>query len=161
MAHSPKPSASKPPFQSSDHFFIKRVGDGSCAFLCNDANNYYCGLQNMKPEACKIWPFKVFSEPKYGEAKTGSLRLPRHAIVRLWRHHVQRLALRRAHMGFPALTVKEFTEIALGVREMQCKSTRPVAYRPAAMGKKTVPLNVTFCLIDWIKFLSCSYPLTN
>ncbi len=50
-----------------DRFFIKRASDGSCAFLCNDANNYYCGLQNMKPEACKIWPFKVLSEPKYGE----------------------------------------------------------------------------------------------
>jgi hypothetical protein len=21
----------------------------------------------MKPEACKLWPFKVLSEPKYGE----------------------------------------------------------------------------------------------
>ena len=57
-----------------DRFYIKRTSDGSCAFLCNQANNYFCGLQNMKPEACKIWPFKVLSEPKYGEAKS-SLRL--------------------------------------------------------------------------------------
>ena len=52
-----------------DRFYIKRASDGSCAFLCNRTNNYYCGLQNMKPEACKLWPFKVLSEPKYGEEK--------------------------------------------------------------------------------------------
>jgi len=51
-----------------DRFFIKRARDGSCAFLCNDTTNYHCSLQNAKPEACKIWPFKILSEPKYGEA---------------------------------------------------------------------------------------------
>ena len=66
MAKLTKTSASKKPLQDIDRFYIKRASDGSCAFLCNDANNYYCGLQNMKPEACKIWPFKVLTEPKYG-----------------------------------------------------------------------------------------------
>ena len=50
-----------------DRFFIKRVDDGSCTFLCHDSNSHFCGLQNIKPEACKIWPFKVLTEPKYGE----------------------------------------------------------------------------------------------
>ena len=46
-----------------DRFYIKRTSDGSCGFLCNKTNNYYCGLQGMKPEACKIWPFKVPPNP--------------------------------------------------------------------------------------------------
>src|SRR3989304_7435538 len=51
-----------------DRLYIKRVDDGSCAFLCHFANTYFCGLQQMKPGACKLWPFKVLSEPKYGQA---------------------------------------------------------------------------------------------
>jgi Fe-S-cluster containining protein len=47
--------------------FLKRLEDGSCSFLCNFAGNYLCGLQDMKPNACKIWPFKVLADPKYGE----------------------------------------------------------------------------------------------
>ncbi len=52
-----------------DKLYIKRTDDGSCTFLCNVGNIYYCGLQNMKPSACKLWPFKVLSEPKYGQAR--------------------------------------------------------------------------------------------
>ncbi len=50
-----------------ERFYIKRTSDGSCGFLCNKANTYFCGLQGIKPEACKIWPFKILAEPKYGE----------------------------------------------------------------------------------------------
>ena len=55
-------------------FFIRRHSDGdACAFLCNSNRN--CALQNMKPDACKIWSFKVLAEPKYGEAKHAEYHL--------------------------------------------------------------------------------------
>src|SRR3989337_2927674 len=40
------------------HLYIKRATDGSCAFLCRGFNMYHCGLQGMKPEACKLWPLQ-------------------------------------------------------------------------------------------------------
>jgi len=36
--------------------FIKRRNDGSCVFLCKLSNTHFCGLQFMKPKACKLWP---------------------------------------------------------------------------------------------------------
>jgi Fe-S-cluster containining protein len=44
--------------------FIKKKSDGSCAFLYNPSNTYVCGLQHMKPKACKLWPFKILGKPE-------------------------------------------------------------------------------------------------
>ena len=49
-----------------DKLFIMRRSDGSCLFLNKFSNMHLCGLQHMKPKACKLWPFKVLSKPKYG-----------------------------------------------------------------------------------------------
>ena len=123
-----------------DRFYIKRVGDGSCAFLCNDANNYYCGLQNMKPEACKIWPFKVLSEPKYGEPNQAAYD---YRGVRFYVYGdtmCSGLRYGTPTWDFQNVTVREFTEIALGVRDMQSKTTRAANYTPTRQwGRKLFP----------------------
>ncbi|RLI41707.1 hypothetical protein DRO59_06205, partial [Candidatus Bathyarchaeota archaeon] len=51
-----------------DKLFIKRRSDGSCIFLYKFSNMYLCGIQHMKPKACKLWPFRVLSKPKFGYA---------------------------------------------------------------------------------------------
>ena len=92
-----------------DRFYIKRGSDGSCAFLCNHANNYFCALQNMKPEACKIWPFKVCSEPKYGEEKQAAYD---YGGVRLYVYGdtmCSGIRLGTPTWDFRYTTVKEFT----------------------------------------------------
>jgi Fe-S-cluster containining protein len=111
-------------------FYIKRGSDGSCAFLCNQTNNYCCGLQNAKPEACKLWPFKVLSEPKYGE--------PNQAVydyggVRLYVYGdtmCSGLRLGTPTWDFRYTKIKEFTELALGLRQVQYKTTRSVQFTP-------------------------------
>jgi Fe-S-cluster containining protein len=110
-----------------DRFYIKRVSDGSCAFLCGNANNYFCGLQKMKPEACKLWPFKVLSEPKYGQENLaaydyGGMRLYIYADT----------MCSGLHCGTPTwdfqhATLREFTELALGFRQVQYKTTKVAA----------------------------------
>ena len=111
-----------------DRFFIKRVDDGNCAFLCSDSENYYCGLQNMKPDACKIWPFKILSEPKYGEANQAAYD---YRGVRFYIYvdtMCSGLRYGTPTWEFHNLKIKEFTELALGLRRDQCKTTRTVNY---------------------------------
>lgn len=115
---------------SLDRFFIKRASDGSCVFLTNDATNYHCMLQNAKPEACKIWPFKVLSEPKYGEPNQaeydyGGLRLYVYGDTMC-----SGLRVGTPTWDFRNKTIKEFVELALGLRQVQYKTTRPVTFRP-------------------------------
>jgi hypothetical protein len=112
-----------------DRFYIKRVDNGSCPFLCNDPNNYYCGLQNMKPEACKIWPFKVLSEPKYGDPNQAAYDYRGMRFYIYGDSMCSGLRYGAPTWDFRYTTIKEFTEIALGIRELQYKTTRAAAYR--------------------------------
>jgi len=125
---------------SIDRFFIKRFGDGSCSFLCHDTNNYYCALQNMKPEACKIWPFKVTTEPKYGDANQAAYD---YRGVRFYVNGdtmCSGIRLGEPTWDFQNVTVREFAEIALGVRDAQHKSTRAADYEPKQQwGRRLFP----------------------
>jgi Fe-S-cluster containining protein len=115
---------------SLDRFFIKRASDGSCAFLIKDSTNYHCTLQNAKPEACKIWPFKVLSEPKYGEPNQAAYD---YGGVRLYVYGDNMcggLRVGTPTWDFRNKTIKEFAELALGLRQVQYKTTRPVTFRP-------------------------------
>ena len=122
-----------------NRFFIKRVSDGACTFLCNDANNYYCALQDMKPEACKIWPFKVLMEPRYGEENQAAYD---YRGVRFYVYGdtmCSGLRCGTPTWDFQNKTIREFTEIALGIREQQCRTTRAAAYVPKQWGRKLFP----------------------
>jgi Fe-S-cluster containining protein len=107
-------------------FFIKRCHDGSCAFLCSTNHNYFCGLQNTKPQACKLWPFKVLREPKYGDEKQAAYE---YRGVKLYVYvdaMCNGLRYGAPTWEFRNTTVREFVELALGLWRVQCKTTRGV-----------------------------------
>lgn len=54
---------------SVSNLLLGKKGDGTCCFLAFIKDNYFCGLQYKKPLACKIWPFKIFNTPKFGNSK--------------------------------------------------------------------------------------------
>jgi len=123
-----------------DRFYIKRFGDGSCAFLCNNSQNYFCGLQKMKPEACKIWPFKVATEPKYGEANQAAYDYRGTRLYVYGDTMCSGLRYGQPTWEFQNVTVREFTEIALGLREAQHRSTRAANNVPSQQwGRKLFP----------------------
>jgi Fe-S-cluster containining protein len=119
-----------------DKMYIKRCSDGSCSFLCNTPNNYYCGLQQMKPDACKIWPFKVFSEPKYGQPNQAAFN---YGTMRLYIYAdtmCSGLRYGAPTWDFQFTILREFTEIALGLRQIQYKTTRSGNSNPQLWGRQ-------------------------
>ena len=103
--------------------FIKRAGDGSCTFLCNLMGSYQCGLQYMKPKACQLWPFKILNMPKYGYAneaaypqQEGRLFIYVDSICNGIRYGIPT-------WEFANQTLKEFVEIASGIRNVQLRTT--------------------------------------
>ena len=104
-------------------FYLRRKGDGSCIFLYEAFGRQLCGLQDMKPIACKLWPFKIYTRPKYGRAREA-----------VFNYEGQRLfvyidpSCPRIVWGEPSQTliykiIPEFIEIAIGVRKKQFYST--------------------------------------
>jgi Fe-S-cluster containining protein len=106
-----------------DKLYIKRVSDGSCTFLCHFANGYYCGLQHMKPDACKLWPFKVLSEPKYGQADRAVYGFDGRRLYVYADTLCSGLRYGSPTWEFGSSTLREFVELALGLRQVQSKTT--------------------------------------
>lgn len=107
--------------------YINKRADGSCVFLYPSPDGkWLCGLQHTKPLACKLWPFKILTKPKYG-----------HDSEALFEYLGQKFYVYvdpfctgiRWGEPSPLLTYKiipEFVEIALGLRQNQLYSTMTI-----------------------------------
>jgi hypothetical protein len=112
----------------SDKLFLKRATDGSCVFLCRFAGTYLCSLQNMKPEACKIWPFKILSEPTYGEEKDATFDFMDRRLYIYADANCAGLRYGAPSWEFASVTLREFAAIALGACSAQRSSTRNASF---------------------------------
>ncbi len=117
-------------------FYIRRQNDGSCSFLQNNYGNYCCALQNMKPQACKLWPFRVLSYPRYGEENQASYVYGGAKIYIYADTKCNGLKYGSPTWDFLNITIKELAEIALGIRNEQHKTTRAQSPSPQSWGRQ-------------------------
>lgn len=114
-----------------DKLFIKRADDGSCAFLCNLAGTYCCGLQHMKPKACQLWPFKILNIPKYGLTNEAAYPFGEGKLFIYVDSMCNGVTYGNPIWEFANQTLKEFIEIAMGMRNVQARTTgRTRVYAP-------------------------------
>jgi len=111
-----------------DKLFITRRGDGSCVFLYKLSNMHLCGLQYMKPKACKLWPFKVQSKPKYGYANEAAYYYGGDEFFLYADSTCSGLIYGEPAENFTKYTLQEFVEIALGRRNNQTKTTANIGF---------------------------------
>jgi Fe-S-cluster containining protein len=107
--------------------FIKRRSDGSCIFLQDLSNVHLCGLQYMKPKACKLWPFKILSRPEFGYANESSYQYGGSELFIYVDSSCSGVRYGRPSLEFADQTLREFTEIALELRRRQFKTTANVS----------------------------------
>jgi Fe-S-cluster containining protein len=111
--------------------FLRRKDDGSCIFLQNYCNTCLCSVQNMKPSACKLWPFKISDKPKYGRSKEAEYSL---SSVKLYVYvdpTCVGLRFGTPSPEFVSFVLPEFVDLALGQRRKQFYSTaRPPSQKP-------------------------------
>lgn len=108
--------------------FVKRRSDGSCVFLYKLSDMYLCGLQHMKPKACKLWPFKILSNPKYGYAKEAVYYYGGDKLFVYADSTCSGLSYGKPTLEFANYTLKEFMEITLGLRNKQHKTTANLGF---------------------------------
>jgi len=106
-----------------DKLYIKRGNDGSCAFLLGFPYGYSCGLQHMKPKACKLWPFKILSNPKFGCAEEAAYNYGENRLFIYLDLMCNGIRYGEPTWEFGKYTVREFAEIALGIRDNQVRTT--------------------------------------
>ena len=107
-----------------NRLFLGRRGDGACAFLGGSAGGaFLCQLQRMKPRACQIWPFKVLHRPDFGFAGEAEYFLAENRVYVYADPMCNGLRFGSPSVEFSNFTVREFVELAAGIRNHQVKST--------------------------------------
>ncbi len=103
--------------------YLGKREDGSCIFLGRVGNRYYCTLQNSKPKACKIWPFKILRKPKYGRAKEAAYSFRDKIFYIYLVPTCSGIVWGTPSNNFVRAVIPEFIDIALGIKEKQFYST--------------------------------------
>ncbi|MCD6465851.1 YkgJ family cysteine cluster protein [Candidatus Bathyarchaeota archaeon] len=111
-------------------FFMGKRPDGSCIFLYRAPDGrWLCGLQENKPLACKLWPFKVLSKPKYGNPRDAAFEYGGQRFYVYVDSFCPGITWGTPSTELVYKVIPEFIEIALGIRQTQLYSTMPLAPR--------------------------------
>ncbi len=115
---------------SLNKFYLKKSGDGHCVFQLKAGNISICTLQqaNIKPKACKLWPFKVHVEPAYGRPYEAAFYYGGRKFFVYVDPSCKGIVWGQPSSHFINAIVPEFIEIALGVREKQHHSTSKIPF---------------------------------
>jgi len=85
----------------------------------------------MKPKACKLWPFKILSKPKFGHEDEAVYYYMGNKLYIYADPMCPGITYGRPTPEFANSVLREFVEIALGLRENQSKTTANVnLFRP-------------------------------
>jgi len=109
-------------------FYVAKRPDGFCLFSTAYSGVKLCGLQSMKPLACKIWPFKIVDKPKYGSAREALFEYKGRRLFVYVDPFCPEIRWGKPTPEMTYYVVPEFIEIALGLREKQVYSTSTMLY---------------------------------
>jgi Fe-S-cluster containining protein len=110
-----------------DKLFIRRRSDGSCVFLQSNSSINVCTLQHTKPKACQLWPFKVLMKPEFGYANEAVFPCGEQKLFVYADPLCRGLTYGSPTLEFCNYTLREFVEIAVGLRSHQLKTTSSMA----------------------------------
>jgi Fe-S-cluster containining protein len=113
-----------------DKLYIRRRSDGACTFLESSPYASMCTLQNAKPRACQLWPFKVLMKPQYGFGKEAAFQIGENSVFVYADTMCNGLTLGLPTLDFANHTVREFVEIAACFSNRQLKTTSNISLRP-------------------------------
>jgi Fe-S-cluster containining protein len=111
--------------QDFGRFYLRKTIDEKCPFLLRRDARFLCTLQqqNKKPLACKMWPFKVLDEPKYGCAKEAAFNFLNRRFYVYTVSNCPGIQWGRPVKGFIKKTLPEIIGLRLGQVQKQHFST--------------------------------------
>lgn len=84
----------------------------------------------MKPKACKLWPFKILSIPKFGRPNEAIYKYKNRNFFVYVDPSCMGIRWGKPTPEFTYRTLTELVEIATGLREKQYYSMSRIPYRP-------------------------------
>jgi len=103
-------------------FYLKR-GPNGCIFSLRVGDKYLCLIQDIKPKACKLWPFKIYRKPLYGFANDALFTYGGENFYVYLDTKCKGITYGKPSEELTKKIIPEFIEIMLDKREEQVYST--------------------------------------
>lgn len=109
--------------QNIEGFWLRKTLDNSCPFLYRFPERRVCGLQPMKPLACKLWPFRICDTAKYGMHDESLFKYKNENLYIYGYPQCPGFSYGKPTEQFMLKTLQEFIAIRLGLMREQFYST--------------------------------------
>jgi len=103
--------------------YLKHGPDDRCIFQHSSQGRWVCGLQAIKPLACKLFPFRVYSQPVYKRGDSSVYRFRGRAFYVYLDPNCPGIVPGRPSERFLLHTLPEIAEIGMGLRWKQRYTT--------------------------------------
>ncbi len=111
-------------------FYLKKTVENKCIFQYEFMGKHLCAIQEIKPKACKLWPFKIYRKPKYGLAWESSFQYGGETFYIYLDSTCRGIVYGKPSQTFIKKVIPEFIEIALDQRNEQVYSTANLPTKP-------------------------------
>ena len=109
--------------QDLSGFYLGKTADGRCPFLWRSMGRILCGIQGMKPLACKIWPFRILDRPKYGRADEAHFNYRNRDFYVYLVPRCVGINWGKPSEHLVKIVIPEFIDVKLGLQKRQLYST--------------------------------------
>lgn len=124
-------------------YYLKKKYDGSCIFQINNM----CGIQDIKPLACKLWPVIINEKPKYGYKEEAEYEYKGQSFYIYLDSYCKGISYGKPLPFFEKYIIPEFIEISLKSREKQLLSTSLIMQK--SFNKKSEQLSRSICQVPF------------
>ncbi|MEM4529160.1 MAG: YkgJ family cysteine cluster protein [Candidatus Methanomethylicaceae archaeon] len=100
-------------------YYLRKKQDGSCIFQINNI----CGIQDIKPLACKLWPMIIHEKPRYEYKEEAEYEYKGQKFYVYLDSYCRGITYGKPLPFFEKYIIPEFIEISLKSREKQVFST--------------------------------------
>lgn len=110
-------------------YYLRKLPDGRCIFQHEYFGKSLCTIQNMKPLACKLWPFRILKNPKYKQKELAMFTYKNNVFYVYVDPICKGLTLGKPSEELITKTIPEFIEISSGIKQTQFYSTSRIIHK--------------------------------
>jgi Fe-S-cluster containining protein len=104
---------------------LRKRPDGRCVFQVYTGGKWICGVQCIKPLACKLWPFFISDKPRDSKDEA-EYEFKGYRFYVYVNSFCRGVVYGKPSNIFAKRVIPEVIELSLGLRREQCLSTSPL-----------------------------------
>jgi len=104
-------------------YYLKKKPNRRCIFQIYSGGRWICGIQGIKPLACRLWPFIVTQKPRYEYKDEAEFEFRGQKVYVYLNPYCRGIIYGTPSSIFIKKVIPEFVELSLGLRREQELST--------------------------------------